>query len=94
MVLTYLLSGLAGGNASDLDTDPVAIVADHHSSRAQDLFEFHQQWIVLPFFLLPDKSGIVLQRASMRNAAMHFAICDLWDGLDYRSADWREAADR
>jgi hypothetical protein len=45
------------------------------SRRAQESFEFHLDLIVLFFYLLRDKFGIVLQHTSMRNAAMHFAIC-------------------
>ena len=43
-------------------------------------------------FFLPDKSGIVLQRTSMRNAAMHFAICRLRVGE--LGSNGKDAADR
>ncbi len=76
---------------------PPAIVADHRRnhvgdgamlidiSGSQELFEFHWQWIVLLFFILLGKPDIVLQRTSMRNAAMHIAICGLREGLVHRT---------
>jgi hypothetical protein len=76
---------------------PLAIVTDHYCNHAGDgaefietsgtlkLFEFHRLWIVLLFFLRSGKLGIVLQHTSMRNAAMHFAICGLHDRLVNRT---------